>query len=75
MPDPARTANLAIDPTLLAEAKALKIDLAKAAEDGIAKAVRAVNAAQWQEANQDALASSNRYVEAEGIPLAKHRQF
>lgn len=75
MPDPAHTASLAIDPTLLAEAKALKIDLAKAAEDGIAKAVRAVNAAQWQEANQDALASSNRYVEAEGIPLAKHRQF
>ncbi len=75
MPDPACTTSLAIDPTLFAEAKALKIDLAKAAEDGISKAVRAVHAAQWQEANKDALASSNRYVETEGIPLAKHRQF
>ncbi|MEF2546345.1 type II toxin-antitoxin system CcdA family antitoxin [Aurantimonas sp. E1-2-R+4] len=75
MPNPAHTASLAIDPTLFAEAKALKIDLAKAAEEGIAKAVRAVHAAQWQEANEEALASSNRYVETEGTPLARHRLF
>ncbi|TVO61913.1 type II toxin-antitoxin system CcdA family antitoxin [Spiribacter vilamensis] len=29
----------------------------------------------WQQENASALASSNAYVEANGLPLARHRRF
>lgn len=32
-------------------------------------------AERWLEENKGALESSNRYVEKNGLPLARHRQF
>lgn len=72
---PRRAANLSLDPGLLAEARALGVNLSRAAEDGLRAAVRTARAAEWQRANAEALASSNAWTEANGLPLADYRPF
>lgn len=67
--------NLSLDSALLKEAKALGINVSRSAEAGIAEAVKRHKQKQWLEDNATALASSNAYVEANGLPLARHRQF
>lgn len=68
-------ANLSLDSALVKEAKALGINISRAAESGIAEAVKLHKEEQWLKENTGALASSNAYVEANGLPLARHRQF
>ncbi|HBK37040.1 MAG: hypothetical protein COB32_13395 [Halomonas sp.] len=41
----------------------------------IAEAVKRHKQEKWLKENAKALASSNAYVEANGLPLARHRQF
>ena len=67
--------NLSLDATLLTEAKALKVNLSRAAEDGVRNAVAAAKAERWKIENADAIKSSNSYVEKNGLPLDKFRQF
>jgi len=67
--------NLTIDSALLKEAKALGINVSRSAEAGIAEAVKLHKQEKWLEENAAALASSNSFVEANGLPLARHRQF
>jgi len=75
-PRPARKpTNLSLDSELLKEAKALGINVSRSAEAGIAEAVKRHKQERWLEENASALASSNAYVEANGLPLARHRQF
>ncbi|MDH6234009.1 antitoxin CcdA [Mesorhizobium soli] len=70
-----RAANLSIDAALLSEARRLDINISRAAEEGIAKAVAGAKAALWRAENLEALQSSNAYVEANGLPLGHYRQF
>ena len=67
--------NVTLDEALLAEAKALRINISQAAEAGLTRAVAERRAAQWLEENRGALESSNAYVEQHGLPLAHHRNF
>lgn len=67
--------NLSLDSALLNEAKALGINVSRSAEAGIAAAVKLHKQEKWLKENARALASSNSYVEAKGLPLARHRQF
>ena len=67
--------NLSLDSALLNEAKALGINISRSAEAGIAEAVKLHKQEKWLKENAGALASSNAYVEANGLPLARHRQF
>lgn len=67
--------NLSMDADLLSEAKALKVNLSRAAEEGIARAVAEARATAWKEENAEAIKSSNEWVEKHGLPLAKYRQF
>ncbi|MCK8485317.1 type II toxin-antitoxin system CcdA family antitoxin [Aliiroseovarius sp. S2029] len=67
--------NLSLDVTLLTEAKALKVNLSRAAENGIRSAVAAAKAEQWTAENAAAIRSSNSYVEKRGLPLDRYRQF
>jgi len=67
--------NLSLDSALIEEAKALGINVSRSAEAGIAEAVKLHKQKQWLKENTSALASSNAYVEANGLPLARHRQF
>jgi antitoxin CcdA len=70
-----KAANLSINADVLADAKALDINVSRAAEIGIAEAVRAEKGRRWLEENREALESSNAWVEKHGLPLAKYRQF
>lgn len=70
-----KPANLSLDGALLAEARALRINLSRAAEDGLRRAVSEARAAAWKAENREALDSSNRFVEANGLPLERFRPF
>jgi len=72
---PRKPTNLSLDASLLAEAKALKVNLSRAAEDGLRNAVAIAKAVQWKAENAEALQSSNAYVKKHGLPLEKYRQF
>lgn len=72
---PRKSTNLSLDSALLAEAKALKVNLSRSAEDGVRRAVQQARAAQWLAENAAALESSNRYVAEHGLPLDRYRPF
>ncbi|RVD60887.1 post-segregation antitoxin CcdA [Mesorhizobium sp. M2D.F.Ca.ET.185.01.1.1] len=70
-----KSVNTSIDSRLIEEAKTLGINMSRAAEQGIAKAISAEKTRRWQEENKEALESSNEYVRRNGLPLAKYRLF
>ncbi|MBI1235394.1 MAG: post-segregation antitoxin CcdA [Alphaproteobacteria bacterium] len=70
-----RATNLTIDPVLLDEARALNINLSATFEASLRDAVRKLKAAQWLEENRAALEGYNAWVEKNGLPLEKYRQF
>ena len=73
---PARRAtNVTLPVDLLAEARALGLNVSQACEHGLTAAISKTRAAQWLEENRDALASSRDFVERHGLPLAEFRQF
>lgn len=74
-PSVRKAANLSIDADLLSEAKALSVNISRAAEVGIAEAVRKEKERLWREENREALESWNAWVEENGLPLAKYRRF
>ncbi len=67
--------NLSMDIELLKEARALKINLSKAAEVGLRLEVAFVKAKLWKLENATAIESSNKWVEENGLPLDQYRQF
>ena len=76
MSQPSRkSANLSLDSDLVSQARDLKINLSRAAEDGIGRAVRAEQERLWRLENAEAIRLENDYVEKHGLPLAKYRQF
>jgi antitoxin CcdA len=66
---------MTIRPDYLAAAKRLGITVSEAAERGLRDAIREAEAAQWLEENRAAIEAANDWVEANGLPLAKHRLF
>jgi antitoxin CcdA len=72
---PRRSTNLTLDTELLSAAKALQVNLSRAAEDGIRQAVARTRAERWLAENRAALDSSNAHVDAQGLPLADLRPF
>lgn len=69
------SANLSVSSDLIAEAKSLDINISRAAEEGIAQAVREEKTRRWKEENAEAIADWNRWVAENGLPLAKYRMF
>ena len=70
-----RATNLTIDPVLLDEARALNINLSATFEASLRDAVRKQKAAKWLEENRAALDGYNDWIEKNGLPLEKYRQF
>lgn len=70
-----KPANLTLDAALLEEARALKLNLSAAAEDGLRQAVTRARADRWRAENAEAMASSNQWVAEHGLPLSRHRPF
>lgn len=72
---PKRAINVSISVRLLAEARALDVNISRAAEAGLAQAIASRRAELWIAENRAALDSSNAYVEQNGLPLAAYRNF
>lgn len=70
-----KSANLSIDGNLLADAKALEINVSRAAEVGIADAVRREKERRWKEDNREAIEENNRYFSEHGLPFSEYRGF
>ncbi|MBB4194066.1 antitoxin CcdA [Rhizobium aethiopicum] len=70
-----KAASLSLDESLVSQARELKINISRAAEEGIAKAINAERERLWRIENAEAIRLENEYVEKHGLPLAKHRQF
>jgi antitoxin CcdA len=63
--------NLSLDQSIVQQAKELGVNLSQAAEQGLRSAL----AEQWKQKNKSALQSSNAWVEENGLPLIRYRQF
>lgn len=70
-----RPINLSIDPVVLADAKALGINISRVCESALAAQVQQLRREQWLAENREAMDDYNAYVEANGLPLAHLRQF
>ncbi len=68
-----KPANLSLSEDLVREARTMRINLSRAAEDGIARAVASEKAKRWAEENPDVVRSTNEYIEKHGLPLQKYR--
>lgn len=73
---PRRNAKLLLDSDLIEEAEAMDVDLTRAAESGIARAVAAAKAArQFASEHAEVVRSNNEYIARHGLPLRKYRTF
>lgn len=70
-----RPTNVSLDSRLIEAARALNINISRAAEQGLALQISEARAKSWREENKKAIESWNTYVERHGLPLARYRQF
>ena len=70
-----RSTSLTLGRQLLDEARELGVNVSRAAEDGIARAVSAERARRWREENVVAMEAYNRFIDAGGVPLSEFRKF
>ena len=65
-----RATSMTLDAKLLDEARALGVNVSRAAEEGILAQVRSLRARRWKEENAEAIADYNQWIEENGIPNA-----
>jgi antitoxin CcdA len=70
-----RATNVTLPESLVAQARALKINVSQACEAGLAAEVKAAGAAKWLEENKVAIEAYNQYVEKNGVTLDRFRTF
>ncbi|MGV1871077.1 type II toxin-antitoxin system CcdA family antitoxin [Agrobacterium rosae] len=70
-----KAANLSVDSVLVEQARELKINISRAAEDGITYAIKSERERLWRLENAEAIRLSNNYVEKHGLPLAQYHKF
>ena len=51
------------------------MNVSRAAEEGVSRAVRAARARRWQEENAAAIEDYNGFIDVHGVPLAEFRKF
>ena len=67
--------NVSLPSELVAQAEAMKINISKACESGLAEAVAEARRKAWMEANKEAFDFWNDEIERNGLPLDQYRQF
>jgi len=67
--------NLSLQADLLAEAKALDLNLSAELNKALAEIVKRKRAEQWLAENREAIAAYNRYVEEHGVFGEEYRQW
>jgi len=72
---PKTPVSIPVDPRLAKQAGDLKVDLSKAAEEGLTRAVQAERERLWRLENASAIEAANTFVDENGLPFDRHRQF
>jgi antitoxin CcdA len=70
-----RSTNLSLDAGLVEQAKSLGVNLSRACEEGLAARIEEELGRRWRSENSEAIASSNDFVDRNGLPLADLRRF
>lgn len=70
-----RATNITLSEPLLAEARALGINISQACERALVAEVAAARREAWRRENREAIEAWNQYVEEHGTPLAAYRRF
>jgi antitoxin CcdA len=72
---PRKPTNISLASDIIEEARELNINVSRACERGLVEAIGEARRRLWLKENEAALASSNAFVEANGLPLRRHRRF
>lgn len=72
---PRRATNVSLDPRLIDQARALDVNVSRACERGLIEKIAEARAARWLVDNDETIAVSNAYADAEGLPLGSVRLF
>ncbi|WP_422374754.1 type II toxin-antitoxin system CcdA family antitoxin [Roseibium sp.] len=72
---PKTPVSVSVDPRLVKQAGDLKLDVSKAAENGLTRAVQAERERLWRLENAAAIEAANTFVAENGLPFDRHRQF
>lgn len=75
MKAPKKAANLSLNSDLLAQAKALNINISSTVEKSLAEEVRKQKEAAWLENNQEAIEEQNRFIKKHGLFSDQYRVF
>ncbi|MCX7383622.1 MAG: type II toxin-antitoxin system CcdA family antitoxin [Alphaproteobacteria bacterium] len=70
-----RPTNITLPDALLAEARALNINISQTCERALAAEVATARREAWLRDNRAAMDAWNERVETEGLPLAAYRRF
>ena len=70
-----KATNLSLDQALLADARALGVNISQAAERGLDEAVREAKRAAWLEENRASIEAWGDWAEENGLPLERSRMF
>nr|WP_318024162.1 type II toxin-antitoxin system CcdA family antitoxin [Ghiorsea bivora] len=75
MKAPKKAANLSLNSDLLAQAKALNINISSTVEKSLAEEVRKHKEAAWLKENKEAIEEQNRFIKKHGLFSDKYRVF
>ena len=67
--------NVSVRADLLAEARALGLNLSRTLESALEQAIREKRREQWLEDNNEALQAYNRHIERDGLFADRFRSF
>lgn len=72
---PKKAVNVSVDAALLAEAKALGLNLSQTLEDELRRKVHDEKVRRFKEESREAIEAHNRFIEENGIWSEKYRQW
>jgi len=67
--DKRKATNVTLSESLIAEAKALKVNISRASEEGLKAAVKKRKEEQWLAENAEAIKYHNEWFEKNGLPV------
>ena len=70
-----KATNVTLSADVLADAKALGINISRACDESLRKLVKAERERRWREENAEFIAAYNNMGEKEGLPLERWRAF
>ncbi len=70
-----RPVNLSLDESLVVSARSLDINISRACETGLARAVKEERERRWRETHREMIEANNLWIEQNGLPLEDYRLF